>query len=135
MFPFVLGWFLIQVLIYHLLINVRFYILRMLLAVKNQHLLLLLLVRQMEIPVSPMKVAVHRRSLRLEPTPKFEFFKGWGEWGKDFKKVYIHLGRHGTKIEWYESGIRETIILQVRFPAVVCAVASLMLEPMKMPPS
>ena len=26
---------------------------------------LLLLVRQMEIPVSPMKVAVHRRSLRL----------------------------------------------------------------------
>ena len=27
--------------------------------------LLLLLVRQMEIPVSPMKVAVHRRSLRL----------------------------------------------------------------------
>ena len=27
--------------------------------------LLLLLVRQMETPVSPMKVAVHRRSLRL----------------------------------------------------------------------
>ena len=30
-----------------------------------QDLLLLLLIRQMEIPVSPMKVAVHRRSLRL----------------------------------------------------------------------
>ena len=31
----------------------------------SSHTSLLLLVRQMEIPVSPMKVAVHRRSLRL----------------------------------------------------------------------
>ena len=31
----------------------------------SHSILLLLLVRQMEIPVSPMKVAVHRRSLRL----------------------------------------------------------------------
>ena len=32
---------------------------------RSWYLCLLLLVRQMEIPVSPMKVAVHRRSLRL----------------------------------------------------------------------